>query len=111
MRGYKSETKKANLSSLRMEHLVQGLDRPNLRPVVVKQLLQGNKNLKSLAETRLGRASVDMEDIVIMRGNLPGLGMYQYDTVLLWFSMLLCSMVLSGSRRSFLRRGLSMILT
>ena len=42
MRGCKSETIEANLSSLR----IKGTRPPNLRPVVVEQLLQGNKNLK-----------------------------------------------------------------
>ena len=68
--------------------MVQGLDPPNLRPVVGKQLLQGNKNRKSLADTGLGRASLDVEDLRKMRYNLCRLGMCQYDTVLLWFSML-----------------------
>ena len=83
MRGCKSETIEANLASLRTAHLVEGLDPPNLRP-----LLQGNKNLKSLADTGLGRVSVDVEDLRKMRYNLRRLGMCQYDTVLLWFSML-----------------------
>ena len=56
--------------------------------MVVKQLLQGNRNLKSLADTGLGRASVDVEDLRKMRYNLRRLGMCQYDKVLLWFSML-----------------------
>ena len=88
IRGCKSETIEANLSSLRTEHLVQGLDPPNLRSVVVKQLLQGNKNLKSLTDTGLDRASVDVEDLKTMRQNLRKLGLCQHDTVLLWFAML-----------------------
>jgi len=63
MKGCKSETIKENLSSLRTKHLVKGLDPSNLRPVVVKQLLQGNKNLKSLADTWIGQASVDIKDL------------------------------------------------
>ena len=88
MRGCKSETIESNLSSLRTEHLVQGLDPPNLRPVVVKQLLQGNKNLKSLTDAGLDRAAVDVDDLKHMRHNLRKLGMRQQDTVLLWFAML-----------------------
>ena len=88
MKECKSETIEANLSSLRTAHLIQGLDPPNLRPVVVKKLLQGKKNLKSLADTGLGRASVDVDDLRTMRYNLCSLGMCQYATVLLWFSIL-----------------------
>ena len=88
MRGCKSESIKSNLDSLRTEHLVRGFDFPSLRPVVVKKLLQGNKDLKSLADTVLGRATVDMDGLKIMRSNLHGFGMSQHDTVLLWFSML-----------------------
>ena len=67
---------------------MQGFDPPNLRPVVVKQLLQGNKNLKSLTDSGLDRACVDVEDLKQMRYNLRRLGMCQHDTVLLWFAML-----------------------
>ena len=88
MRGCKSETIESNLSSLRTEHLVRGLDSPNLRPVVVKQLLQGNKNLKNLADAGLDRASVDIEDLKVIRQNLRTIGLCQQDAVLLWFAML-----------------------
>ena len=60
MRGYKSETIESHLSSLRTAHLVRGIDPPILRPVVIQQLLKGNKNLKSLEDNGLGRASVDV---------------------------------------------------
>ena len=96
MKGCKSETIEANLSSLRTEHLVKRLDPPNLKPVVVKQLLQGNKNLKCLADTGLRRASVDVEDLRAMHSHLRRLCMCQYDTVLLWFPMF-C--ILCGSFR------------
>ena len=48
MRDYKSETIESHLSSLRTAHLVRGIDPPNLRPMVIQQLLKDNKNLKSL---------------------------------------------------------------
>ena len=56
--------------------------------MVVKQLLQGNKNLKILADAGLDRAAVDVDDLKQMRHNLRKLGMCQHDTVLLWFAML-----------------------
>ena len=68
--------------------MVQGLDPPNLRPVVVKQLLQGNKNLKNLTDAGLDRASVDIEDLKVIRQNLRNIGLCQHDAVLLWFAML-----------------------
>ena len=46
---------------------------------MVKQLLQGNKNLKSLADPGLN-------DLKSLRSNLHRLGMSQRGTVLLWFS-------------------------
>ena len=46
MKSCKSETIEWNLSTLRTEHLLRGLDSPSLRPVIKKQLLQGNKNHK-----------------------------------------------------------------
>ena len=70
MKGYKSEKIESHLSSLRTAHLVRGIDPPNLRPVVIQQLLKDNKNLKSLEDSGLGRASVDVEDLTVMRYNL-----------------------------------------
>ena len=49
--------------------------------------MQGNKNLKSLTDAGLDRASVDVDDLKQMRYNLCRLGMCQHDTVLLWFAM------------------------
>ena len=72
---------------MRTAHLTKGIDPPNLRPVVVQQLLKGNKNLKSLEDNGLGRAAVDVEDLTVIRYNLRKQGFCQHDTVLLWFSM------------------------
>ena len=47
----------ANLAGLHTDHLVRDFDPPNLRLVVVKQLLLGNTNLKSMADTGLDRAT------------------------------------------------------
>ena len=70
MKGYKLETIESHLPSLRMAHLTRGIDPPNIRPTVVQQLLRGNKNLKSLEDSWLGWASVDIEDLTVMRYNL-----------------------------------------
>ena len=88
MKGYKSETIEAHLSSLRTAHLTRGVDPPNLRPTVVQQLLKGNRNLKSLEDSGLGRASVDIQDLTVMRQNLRKMGFCKHDTVLLWFALL-----------------------
>ena len=88
MKGYKSETIESHFSRLRTAHLTRGIDPPNLRPTVVQQLLRGNKNLKSLEDNGLGRASVDIEDLTVMRYNLRKQGFCHHDTVLLWFAML-----------------------
>ena len=58
-KGYKSETIESHLSSLRAAHLTKGFDPPNLRPVVVQQLLKGNKNLHNLEDSGLGRLNSD----------------------------------------------------
>ena len=87
-KGYKSETIESHLSSLRTAYLTKGKDPPNLRPVVVQQLLKGNKNLKSLEDNGLGRAAVDVVDLSVIRCKLRKQGFCQHDTVLLWFSML-----------------------
>ena len=88
MKGYKSETIEAHLSSLRTAHLTRGVDPPNLRPTVVQQLLKGNRNLKNLEDSGLGRASVDIQDLTVMRQNLRKMGFCKHDTVLLWFALL-----------------------
>ena len=110
MRGCKSETIESNLSSLRTEHMVQGLDPPNLRPVVVKQLLQGNKNLMNLTDAGLDRASVDIEDLKVIHQNLLNIGLCQHDAVLLWFAMLAMFMAHLDSTRSSRRRKRNTIL-
>ena len=86
--GYKSETIECHLSSLRNAHLTKGFDPPNLRPVVVQQLLKGNRNLHNLEDSGLGRAAVDVQDLTVIRSNLMKLGLCHHDKVLLWFSML-----------------------
>ena len=87
-KGYKSETIEGHLSSLRNAHLTKGFDPPNLRPVVVQQLLKGNRNLHNLEDNGLGRAAVDVHDLTIIRSNLMKTGLSHHDRVLLWFSML-----------------------
>ena len=87
-KGYKSETIECHLSSLRNAHLTKGFDPPNLRPVVVQQLLKGNRNLHNLEDSGLGRAAVDVNDLTIIRSNLMKMGLSHHDRVLLWFSML-----------------------
>ena len=87
-KGYKSETIECHLSSLRNSHLTKGFDPPNLRPVVVQQLLKGNRNLHNLEDSGLGRAAVDVNDLTIIRSNLMKMGLSHHDRVLLWFSML-----------------------
>ena len=88
MKGYKSGTIEAHLSSLRTSHLTRGFDPPNLRPTVVQQLLKGNCNLKNLEDSGLGRASVDIQDLTVMRTNLRTMGLCKHDRVLLWFALL-----------------------
>ena len=56
--------------------------------MVVKQLLQCNKNLRNLTDAGLDRASVDIEDLKVIRQNLRNIGLCQHDAVLLWFAML-----------------------
>ena len=87
-KGYKSETIECHLSSLRNSHLTKGFDPPNLRPVVVQQLLKGNRNLHNLEGSGLGRAAVDVNDLTIIRSNLMRMGLSHHDRVLLWFSLL-----------------------
>ena len=87
-KGYKSETIECHLSSLRNAHLTKGFDPPNLRPVVVQQLLKGNRNLHNLEDSGLGRAAVDVNDLTMIRSNLMKMGLCHHDRVLLWFSML-----------------------
>ena len=66
-KGYKSETIECHLSSLRAAHMTKGFDPPNLRPVVIQQLLKGNKNLHNLEDSGLGRAAVDVQDLTVIR--------------------------------------------